>query len=128
MRAPRLKCDDYLAIAFSQAIFRGYTSSDGQTQQPNLNLTVCEIACDSAFLDIESLYAGSGVEMTRIEEIESQIKKLNPDELSVFRRWFLEFDADSWDRQIEADARNGKLDFFADSALEDHKNGRSTVL
>ncbi len=66
--------------------------------------------------------------MTRIEEIESQIKELNPDELTVLRRWFLEFDADSWDRQIEADTRNGKLDSLAESALEDHENGRSTVL
>jgi hypothetical protein len=66
--------------------------------------------------------------MSRIEEIESQIRELNPDELSVLRRWFLEFDADVWDRQIETDAGAGKLDSLADNALNDHKNGRSTVL
>lgn len=66
--------------------------------------------------------------MSRIEEIESRIKELDPEELSVLRRWFLEFDADVWDRQIEADARMGKLDSLAEDALKDHENGRSTVL
>jgi hypothetical protein len=66
--------------------------------------------------------------MTRIEQIESQIRELDSDEFSVFRRWFLEFDADLWDRQIKADAQDGKLDSFADNALKDHENGRSTLL
>ena len=66
--------------------------------------------------------------MTRIEEIESRIRELNPDELSTLRRWFLEFDSYAWDRQIEEDAKNGRLDALADSAIRDHKTGRSTVL
>ena len=66
--------------------------------------------------------------MNRIEEIESRIKELDADELGVLRRWFLEFDVDVWDRQIEADARLGKLDSLADNARKDHEHGRSTVL
>jgi hypothetical protein len=66
--------------------------------------------------------------MTRIEQIESQIRELNPHELSVLRHWFLEFDADVWDHQIEADAKDGKLDSLADQAMKDHENGRSTAL
>ena len=63
--------------------------------------------------------------MSRVEQIESQIRELDPDELSGLRRWFLEFDTDFWDCQIEADIRGGKLDSFADSALQDHENGRA---
>ena len=66
--------------------------------------------------------------MNRIEQIEQQVKELNPDELQTFRSWFLQFEAELWDRRIEADTRNGKLLSLAERALEDHKSGRSTQL
>jgi hypothetical protein len=66
--------------------------------------------------------------MSRVEQIEGQVKELSPDELSAFRNWFVQFDAEIWDRQIEADAKNGKLLSLAERALEDHKSGRSTIL
>jgi len=66
--------------------------------------------------------------MTKVDQIECQIKDLNPEELKAFRDWFAQFDADLWDRQIEADAKNGKLLSLAERALHDHKTGRSTLL
>ena len=66
--------------------------------------------------------------MSRIETIEGQVKELSPEELSAFRAWFAEFDAESWDRQLESDARTGKLDGLAERALRDHAAGRSTEL
>ena len=63
--------------------------------------------------------------MSRIEDIENEIRKLSPDELTAFREWFLAFDAELWDRQIEADARTGKLDAIADAALTAHRKGES---
>ncbi|HEY6987269.1 MAG TPA: hypothetical protein VH369_02730 [Bryobacteraceae bacterium] len=66
--------------------------------------------------------------MSRIEQIESQIKELDPDELNAFRTWFLQFEAETWDRQIEADSQNGKLLSLAEQALEDHRAGKSTPL
>jgi hypothetical protein len=66
--------------------------------------------------------------MSRVDQIECQVKDLNPEELKAFRDWFAEFDADLWDRQIEADAKNGKLLSLAERALHDHKTGRSTLL
>ena len=66
--------------------------------------------------------------MDRIEHIEEEIRKLSPDELSAFRTWFLQFDAQVWDRQIEADAENGKLLSLAERALEQHRSRRSTRL
>jgi len=64
--------------------------------------------------------------MSRVETIEKQIEALSADELANFRRWFQEFDAAVWDRQIEGDARIGKLDALADEALRDHRSGKST--
>jgi hypothetical protein len=66
--------------------------------------------------------------MSKVERIEVQIEELNPDELRSFRNWFVRFDAETWDQQIEVDAKNGKLLSLAERAPEDQKSGRSTVL
>ena len=66
--------------------------------------------------------------MSRVEHIEGQVKSLSLDELEAFRDWFGRFDAELWDGQIEADAKNGKLRSLAERALHDHDSGRSTVL
>ncbi len=66
--------------------------------------------------------------MSKVESIVSQIQELSPDELATLREWFAQYDAEAWDRQLEADARAGKLDALADRALRDHLAGRSTKL
>ena len=66
--------------------------------------------------------------MTKIEKIEEAIRTLSPDELAKLRKWFRELDADVWDREIEADARSGKLDDAADEALRAHRAGHSSPL
>ena len=63
--------------------------------------------------------------MSKIEALEKKIEKLSPTELSAFRKWFAEFDAEFWDRQIENDVAEGKLDRFADDALAAHGRGES---
>ena len=63
-----------------------------------------------------------------LHDIESAVARLAPDELAKFRAWFVEFDADAWDRQIEEDANVGRLDALAEEALEDHRAGRTTEL
>jgi len=57
--------------------------------------------------------------MTTVQEIEQAITKLPPEKLAEFRSWYTEFDAAQWDAQIESDVRAGKLDVFADKALDD---------
>jgi hypothetical protein len=57
--------------------------------------------------------------MSRVEHIEGQVKSLSQDELKAFRDWFGQFDAQAWDDQIEADAKNGKLRSLAERALQD---------
>lgn len=63
--------------------------------------------------------------MTRVQRLEQEIKALAPQELADFRKWFQEYDAQQWDKQIEEDASSGKLDQLAQKALGDHKAGKS---
>ena len=66
--------------------------------------------------------------MSRVKAIEEEVQSLSPEELAACRRWFREFDAAEWDRQIEEDVRSGKLDDLADEALRDHRRAKSTEL
>ncbi|HET6371801.1 MAG TPA: hypothetical protein VFG76_00700 [Candidatus Polarisedimenticolia bacterium] len=66
--------------------------------------------------------------MTNVQRIEEQIRKLTPQEFAELREWILEQDWAAWEAQIEADAREGKLQALADDALDDHKAGRSRPL
>ena len=66
--------------------------------------------------------------MSTIKEIESAVRKLSREELSAFRSWFTEFDAEAWDKQFEQDAKAGRLDKLADEALQDLREGRCTDL
>lgn len=63
-----------------------------------------------------------------LNDIEIAITDLPPDDLAKFRAWFVEFDADAWDRQIEEDVKAGRLDELAEEALQDHAAGRTTEL
>jgi hypothetical protein len=66
--------------------------------------------------------------MSKVEDIEQEVRELTPSELAAFRRWFLEFDAQVWDGQIEEDIREGRLDKLADEALASHRAGKSKEL
>jgi hypothetical protein len=59
-----------------------------------------------------------------ITDIERAIEQLRPEDLAKFRSWFARYDAAQWDRQIEADATNGRLDELADEAIADLRDGR----
>lgn len=62
--------------------------------------------------------------MGSVNEIEEAVLRLSAAELAAFRAWFAEFDAEAWDRRIEADVASGRLDALADEALEDLRAGR----
>jgi hypothetical protein len=64
--------------------------------------------------------------MSKLEALEKRISALSAEELAVFRRWFADFDAAAWDRQIERDAEAGKLDALATEALSEHTGGKSS--
>jgi hypothetical protein len=63
-----------------------------------------------------------------LNDIESAIAGLPADELAKFRTWFLQFDADAWDVQIQDDVNAGRLDALAEEAIEDYRAGRTTEL
>jgi len=66
--------------------------------------------------------------MGKIESIEYEVEKLSPSELVVFRNWFVKFDAEAWDRQIEKDLESGKLDSIAEEALKAFESGHCSEL
>ena len=64
------------------------------------------------------------VTVTRIEEIQSAIVSLSPEEYALLRHWFDARNWESWDREIEADAASGKLDFLIQEATHEKNRGR----
>jgi hypothetical protein len=63
-----------------------------------------------------------------VPEIEQAVSKLPKEELSQFSKWFEEFMADEWDRQIERDAAAGKFDKIIRKVDADIDAGRSTPM
>ena len=63
-----------------------------------------------------------------IEDIEKAVEQLPPEKLAKFRAWFEQFEASQFDRKIEQDVRNGRLDQLADEALREFRDGRTREL
>jgi hypothetical protein len=57
-----------------------------------------------------------------LQELEKTIADLSPEALAKFREWFQEFEAQNWDRQIEADVAAGRLDRLAEKALRSYSH------
>ena len=68
------------------------------------------------------------VVMSTLTEIETAVSQLTKEDRKSFRRWFLEFEAQQWDEQIEEDVHAGRLDQLAEQALEHLRAGRCTPL
>lgn len=66
--------------------------------------------------------------MINVKEIESAIIKLDHDSVWELAKWFEEFQAELWDKEIEQDIAAGRLDALADEALRDLDEGRVTDL
>lgn len=66
--------------------------------------------------------------MRTVKEIKEAVRQLSPEDLAAFRAWFVEFDANVWDRQFEDDVAAGRLDQLAEEALQDLRQGRCTDL
>jgi hypothetical protein len=66
--------------------------------------------------------------MTTMEQITGAVKRLPKEDLARFRKWFADYDAAVWDRQLEQDAAAGRLDALAREALRDHRVGRTREL
>ena len=67
-------------------------------------------------------------ETNQLKEIEQAISQLSPQDLTEFRQWFAEFDAEEWDQQFENDVMIGKLDGLAEKALRHLRQRNCTNL
>jgi hypothetical protein len=50
--------------------------------------------------------------MSKIDELKADIEKLPSEEFAELFRWLSEKEWESWDKEIEADAQVGRLDFL----------------
>lgn len=66
--------------------------------------------------------------MTTVAEITGAVKRLPKKELARFRKWFAEYDAQIWDRQLESDEAAGRLETLVREATRDHRTGRTKAL
>jgi hypothetical protein len=66
--------------------------------------------------------------MGNVKSIEKAVESLPPSDLAEFRRWFAEYDAAAWDKQIEQDAASGKFDGLAAEARADYRSGTAREL
>jgi hypothetical protein len=53
-----------------------------------------------------------------VQEIETAITQLAPDELAQLAEWFAEYHWQVWDQQIERDVKAGKLDALVQRAKD----------
>jgi hypothetical protein len=74
------------------------------------------------------VHRSSLVSMTTVADITGAVKRLPKKDLARFRKWFAEYDASVWDRQLKADATAGKLDALIREAQRDHRAGRTRAL
>jgi hypothetical protein len=63
--------------------------------------------------------------MTRLQQIENSVAELGAEELEAFAAWFEQFQADRWDKDIEADLESGKLDDLAGDALIEFRGAKT---
>lgn len=59
-----------------------------------------------------------------VEELEKAVTKLSAQERARLMKFLEEMDAAEWDRQIEEDARSGKLDKLVEKSEADFRAGR----
>ena len=61
--------------------------------------------------------------ITTVAEIQQAIASLPKADYARLKRWVDEYDCEQWDRQIEADSDEGRLDFLLAEAAEANRQG-----
>ena len=64
--------------------------------------------------------------MSTVQEIETAIQKLKPQEIHEVADWLQELREELWDRQIDADAKAGRLDKMIAKAKAGYRAGKAT--
>ena len=66
--------------------------------------------------------------MASIDEVKSVIAHLPEKEFNSFVGWFVKFEEERWDKELEKDIADGKLDNLADEALNEFDVGKCSEL
>jgi hypothetical protein len=61
--------------------------------------------------------------MLTLEQIESAILQLSPNEYQKLLEWFADLDYQRWDEQLEKNIADGKLEAFAQEAIGEFEAG-----
>ncbi len=61
--------------------------------------------------------------MSKIEDLQEEILNLSKDDYIKLKDWLNERDWEEWDKQIEADSANGKLDVLVSQAEDTKQQG-----
>ncbi|WP_416309593.1 hypothetical protein [Spirulina sp. 06S082] len=61
--------------------------------------------------------------MANLEQIEAAILSLSSPELEKLKRWFFDLDYEHWDKQLEQDIAEGKLEALAREAIAEFATG-----
>jgi hypothetical protein len=64
--------------------------------------------------------------MSTVQEIQAAIQKLKPQEIHEVADWLQELREELWDRQIDADAKAGRLDKMIAKAKAGYRAGKAT--
>ncbi|MDP5015866.1 hypothetical protein FJR11_09555 [Anabaena sp. UHCC 0187] len=62
--------------------------------------------------------------MSNLKEIETAILSLPSHDFEKLRQWFLNLDYEHWDKQLEIDIADGKLEALAQEAIAEFQAGR----
>ncbi len=65
--------------------------------------------------------------MTQVERIQAEIEALSQEDFVRLREWFAEKDWLLWDKQLEVDIADGKLDFLLEEAMTANSQGKLKV-
>jgi hypothetical protein len=66
--------------------------------------------------------------MLTLEQIESAILQLSPNEYQKLLEWFADLDYQRWDEQLEKDIADSKLEAFAQEAIAEFEAGNCRAI
>ena len=66
--------------------------------------------------------------MLTLEQIESAILQLSPNEYQKLLEWFANLDYQRWDEQLEKNIADGKLEAFAQEAIAEFEAGNCRAI
>ena len=66
--------------------------------------------------------------MNTLAQIEQAVITLKNDDFQKLYHWIRELNHQKWDQQIEEDSNNGVLDWLANQAISEYRQGRTRPL